>query len=392
MRVACVYVPHLPVAVERAARPGLDGQPVIVGDRKVVHDCSGEAAAAGVAPGMSIREALARCPGAVFLPPRSDRYERVFERATVALERVSPVVEPHRPDRWYVDLRGLDAHYPDAFALAGALVTAVRDATGLLPSAGVGSGKFAAWAAAVTTEPGDACVVTPGREEAFLAPLDIGLLPVSERTVARLRRLALTRIGDVARIGIGPLQAQFGREGARLWELARGADADPVVGRTPRETLVEAHPFDTPTANTAALVAAGQQLLRRLLRRLGHRAARVLTLTLLTRGETVWERRETLRDATNQPQRLDLVLRTRLTFLTLPEPVDELRIALEDLCAEGGRQGSLFPDARDAERQIVEAIRQLRARYGRPALYKIVEVDPWSPHPEERMALLPLDA
>lgn len=392
MRVACVYVPHLPVAIERAARPDLDGQPVIVGDRKVVHDCSGEAVATGVAPGMSIREALARCPRAVFLPPRPDQYERVFDRATAALERVSPVVEPHRPDRWYVDLRGLDAHYPDAFALAGALVTAVRDATGLLPSAGLGGGKFVAWAAAVTTEPGDACVITPGREAAFLAPLDIDLLPISERTIARLRRLALTRIGDLADIGIGPLQAQFGREGARLWDLIHGKDSEPVIGRTPRERLVETHTFDMPTANTAALVATGQQCLRQLLRRLGHRAARVMTLTLLSRGEVVWERREALREATNHPQRLDLVLRTRLTFLTLPEPVDELRIALEDLCAEGGRQGSLFPDTRDAERQIVEAMRQLRARYGRPALYKIVEVDPWSPHPEERTALLPLDA
>lgn len=392
MRVACVYVPHLPVAVERAARPELDARPLVIGDRTIVHDCSGEAAAAGVAPGMPIREALARCPGAVFLPPAPDRYERVFEQVTAALERVSPVVEPRHPDRWYVDLRGLDAHYPDAFALAGALVNAARDATGLLPSVGVGGGKFVAWAAAVTTEPGDACVVTPGREEAFLAPLDIELLPVSAQTIARLRRLALTRIGDLARIGLGPLQAQFGREGARLWELARGADSEPVIGRTPRERLIETHTFDTPTANTAALVAAGQQLLRRLLRRLGHRAARVMTLTLLSRGEAVWERRETLRDATNHPRRLDLVLRTRLTFLTLPEPVDELRIALEDLRAEGGRQGSLFPDARDTERQIAEAMRQLRARYGRPALYKIVEVDPWSPHPEERMALVPLDA
>lgn len=392
MRVACVYVPHLPVAVERAARPDLDGRPVVIGDRKIVHDCSGEAVAAGVTPGMAIREALARRSDAVFLPPAPDRYERVFEQATAALERVSPVVEPRRPDRWYVDLRGLEAHYPDAFALAGALVTAVRDAAGLLPSVGVGGGKFVAWAAAVTTEPGDACVVTPGREEAFLAPLDIELLPVSAQTITRLRRFALHRIGDLAAIGVGPLQTQFGIEGRRLWELVRGVDPEPVVGRVPRETLTETHRCDTPTAHAGALVAAGQQLLRRLLRRLGHRAARVMVVTLSSRGEVVWERRETLREATNHPQRLDLILRTRLTFLTLPEPVDELRISLEDLCAEGGRQGSLLPDMRETERQIAEAMRQLRARYGRPALYKIVEVDPCSPHPEERTALLPLDA
>lgn len=392
MRAACVAISHLSASLERAADRGLVRRPVIVGDRKTVVDCSGEAVAAGVAPGMPLREALARCPDAAFVQARLDHYERVFERGTGALERVSPFVEPHPLEGWYVDVRGLEGHYRDDLALAGALVEAVRSATGLLASAGLAEGKAISRIAAITSAPGDVCVVTPGREAAFLAPLDVALLPVSSRTVERLRAFGVRAVGDLTRFGLSPLQAQFGREGRRLWELAQGVDGEPVVGRLPREALRAEHQFDAPVVSADALVAAGQQLLRRLLRHLGHRAARVLRLALLSRGELVWERRETLREATTEFRRLDLALRTRLSLLILPEPVDELRLSLEGLCAEGGRQGSLLPDARESERQLAEAVRQLRARYGRPALYKIVEIDPCSPHPEERRALLPLDA
>src|SRR3989337_1912245 len=78
--------------------------------------------------------------------------------------------------RPYVDLRGMDGHYRDEFVLAGALVEAVRGATGLLAGAGIAGGKFVAWVAASITPPGDAGVVLPGREREFLRDKDVSLL------------------------------------------------------------------------------------------------------------------------------------------------------------------------------------------------------------------------
>ena len=59
---------------------------------------------------------------------------------------------------------------------------------------------------------------------------------------------------------------------------------------------------------------------------------------------------------------------------------------------EVAKQAKLFTDTQQNLNQIAEAIRQLRARYGRPVVYRIAEVDPWSRHPEERRVLVPYDA
>src|ERR671932_427880 len=52
VRVACVWVPQLPLRVEVLRHPAWDGRPLVLGgapgERKVVHLCSPEAEAAGV--------------------------------------------------------------------------------------------------------------------------------------------------------------------------------------------------------------------------------------------------------------------------------------------------------------------------------------------------------
>src|SRR3990172_8792236 len=105
MRVACVFLSHSPVAGELLDRPELcadgrapgRGRPVVIGGaaerRKSVLDCSPEAAAQGVRPGMPLRQALALCPKATFLEPDPARYQDAFEAILRALEGISPLVE-----------------------------------------------------------------------------------------------------------------------------------------------------------------------------------------------------------------------------------------------------------------------------------------------------------
>jgi DNA polymerase-4/protein ImuB len=43
------------------------------------------------------------------------------------------------------------------------------------------------------------------------------------------------------------------------------------------------------------------------------------------------------------------------------------------------------------QRQLEEAIRQLKARYGHSPIYRCVDVEPWSVLPEERQILVESD-
>jgi nucleotidyltransferase/DNA polymerase involved in DNA repair len=390
MRVACVLVPSFAVALERLREPSLAGRPVAVYDRTTVIDASAEAR--GVRRGTPLRQAKATCPAATFVDADHAHYRATFAAMLDGLENVAPYVEPAGPGCAYADVRGLSGHYEDEFALAGALIEAVRSATGLLAGAGIANGKFVASVAAASSPPGDAGVVPDGREREFLAPQDVALLPFEPEVVQRLDLLALRTLGDVAALPRPAVEAQFRSIGNRLWELANGIDREPLRPRKRQEFLAERLSFDASVVATEALVAASRQLIERLTRRLRGRTARRMHVQLFADGRIVWEKLETFREPSGEAGRMLLLLKTRLALLELPQAVDTVVITLSGLGREMAKQAKLFTDTQQNVDQIAGAIRQLRTRYGRPVVWRIVEVDPWSRHPEERTALLPYDA
>ncbi|MEX2160261.1 MAG: hypothetical protein WEB04_12745 [Dehalococcoidia bacterium] len=388
MRIACVLVPSFAVAVERRSDPCLAGQPVVVYDRHGVIDAD----AAGVRRGQTLRSAKGQAPGAMFLQADYARYRVVSDAMLDALEHVAPFVEEAGLGCAYADAGGLQGHYNDELALAGALIEAVRDATGLLASAGIASGKFVAWVAGACVEPGEAGSVPAGREREFLRDKDIALLPYGPEIVQRLDLLALRTLGDVAALPRASVEAQFRRDGRRLWELASGTDRELLRPRTRQELLVERLSFESGVVATEALVAAGRQIVTRLTGRLKGRTARRMHVQLLADGRIVWERLETFREPSGDDRTMLLLIKTRLSLLELPQPIDTVVVTLSGIGREIAKQTKLFTDSQQNLDQIAEAIRQLRARYGRPVVWRIEEVDPWSRHPEERRVLVPYDA
>ncbi len=81
-------------AVEQHDRPELKGLPVVVGSapdqRGVVSTCSYEARRYGIHSAMPSRTAYARCPQAVFLPVRMQRYCEVSAAITMPAATASP--------------------------------------------------------------------------------------------------------------------------------------------------------------------------------------------------------------------------------------------------------------------------------------------------------------
>jgi hypothetical protein len=67
-----------------------------------------------------------------------------------------------------------------------------------------------------------------------------------------------------------------------------------------------------------------------------------------------------------------------------------LTLRLDGLTGEKGKQLSLGEHAR-LQKQLEEAIQQLKARYGYSPVYRCVDVEPWSVIPEERQILVESD-
>ncbi|MGQ9573627.1 MAG: DNA polymerase Y family protein, partial [Dehalococcoidia bacterium] len=240
----------------------MNKRPVIIGEttgqRDAVLDCSAEAEAQGVRVGMTLRQALGLCPTASFLPPDLPRYGDSFDQILRALETMSPLVEPAALGCAFIGLDGLNGHYRDEMALGDALAQAVRDGSGLMPSVGLAEGKFTSRVAAIVSAPGEVCLVPPGQEKKFLAPIDVSLLPCSRNTLRHLGLFGLRTMGSLASLPLGAVQAQFGSEGRRIWELAQGIDRGPLRPLKREESIREHLAFYAPLISREALVTAGR--------------------------------------------------------------------------------------------------------------------------------------
>jgi DNA polymerase IV len=235
-------------SVELARRPELAGQAIVVGgrgdpnSRGVVTTASYEARKFGVHSGMPLAEAFRRCPHAAFLPSDFNEYGRVSRRFKEALLRVTPLVEDRGIDEVYLDATDLAL---DDDALAGALKTAVRDATGLSCSVGIATNKLIAKIASDLKKPDGLTVIGAEDLERRLWPLEVRKIPGIGRVAeAKLAQLDITTIGALAATPIERLRAVFGSSySVFLYQASHGIDERPVVTSREPKTMSRERTF-----------------------------------------------------------------------------------------------------------------------------------------------------
>ncbi len=392
MQVACVLVTHLPMKAELRRYPELRGSPAIIvttsGSKQQVLDHAPEAR--GVIAGMALQEAAARCKNAVLLAADGPYYEKAFAGVIHSLEQRSPLVEPAGLGCAYVGLDGLEAMYGGEASLIASLLKGVPQAFN--PRLGVAAGKFPAYAAAVTS-PGGRATRVPEDVAGFLKDFSIDLLPLSWESKNRLRQFALHTLGQVARLGVGPVPAQLSTEGRLAWELAQGIDRRPLVPQQAEELVREELTFPSPTITLSAILTGLEALLSRAFARPEVRGRYVRSV--LVEGQVLrhppWVRQFSFKDAVGSKDRALFVVKNALESVALSGPLEDLRLTLVGLTGETGTQASLFSEVRQHE-QLREAVRQLEARLGGKApIYQVRELEPWSRIPERRQALIRFD-
>lgn len=394
MRVGCLLIPHFALACERAEQPGLGGgaATVAIVEGRVIREVSPAARRYGVWPGQRLQEAFAACPYLITIEARPGHYERRFQIILERLADIAPAVEAGPLGVAYVDLAGLERHYPDPDRLWARLLACAQAA--LRPRLGVAPGKFPAYVLASRLKPGKARELEPGRVSALLSEMEVDLLPVDQRIIRRLHQLGLHTLGALAALPRHAVAAQFGPEGALAWDLASGRD-QAAVRQPPAEEAIEVQQaFIDPLASRELVMAATDQLLGRAVRALTERrqAARLATLRIdLERGR-VWEKQVTFKEPRATQPAIWQALRPVVEAAELPAPVVGMHLRLSKLTSVIGWQGTLWTsERRQRQARIQEAMRQLKARYGTCPVGRIVEVEPWSRIPERRAAIVAFD-
>ena len=226
-------------SVEVLEEPKLAGKPLLIGGsptgRGVVAAASYEARSFGCHSAMPMARAVRLCPEAVVLRPRFSLYREYSKRVMEVLRRESPLVEQMSIDEAYVELTPMASTVEEAEGLAHRMQGRIRVELGLPNSVGLAANKMVAKVACETGKPSGFVVVRPGTEAAFLAALDVRVLPgIGPRSTARLKAQGLDTLGQMAAASVGVLTSTLGPWGASLQRRAAGEDASPV--RTEHET------------------------------------------------------------------------------------------------------------------------------------------------------------
>ena len=389
MLIACVHIPRFAVEVERQRRQDLNTRLILVGEVDVF-DCSIGAETSGIKRGIRMSEAIGLCHQAVVLPPDLPYYQRRFDKVLGFLEGVSPEVEVGDLGTAYLSLEGLSIELE---SFAEEIIASLRRRSGFMASVGIAGGKFVARVAAQTKRPGLARVLLPGEEAAFLAPLPVDHLPASDSMRWRLGLLGIETMGDIARLPLGAFQQQFGPEGKRCWEMARGVDNEPLLPRVKEETVVRRLQMPAPAVTLEAILMGVERLVQAAYgdsNRRGRWVRKAVVRAALDGGGT-WELPVPFREALADPRDAWFAVKTAIARRPPERPVEELEVELVGLSAESGKQATMFESKGKLRGQVEEAVRQLQAQHGQISLGKVVEVEPWSRIPERRAALVEFD-
>ena len=365
------------VEVCRRHHPELrDVELLVVGGRRdqrgVVQSASYAARAFGIRSGMSIAEAVRRCPQATFFQGAFSHYRDASRTVRGVLNEFSPVVVMASLDEAYLDFAGTERIHPvSLLPVAGQVRDAVRAAAGLDCSVGIGPNRMIAKLASDYAKPRGLMEVRRGWEEGFLAGLPLGALPgVGPRTAARWAELGLTQVADVQRMEEAALIRLLGDDARALKLRAHGYGGTTLTaGRLPRSVSRETT-LSRDERDLARLVAILALLTARVAAQLRDEelVARTVTLKLRHDDFRTVTRRHTLPEATSLDADLLGAARVLLEAAFAEVRGRDRGVRLIGISATNlgtAAEADLFESPeRQRLRRLVDAVDRVRDRYG----------------------------
>jgi DNA polymerase-4 len=371
--IVFVQVPEFGISVERACRPTLIGRPLVVAPpdsvRTLVQAASREARQAGIRPGMRLTEASRLCRDLGILYPNPPLYARAEAAILRVLNQYTPCIEPGGSGSAYLDVTSTIRLFGSAADIAWKAEREIREELRLPPAAGLAVNKLVSGVAGKQSPPCEFLQVDAGKEQPFLAPLKVHLLPaVDKPTYIRLRELNFQLIRQLTEISHAHLELAFGRKGLVLRRQAKGEDYSPVLPpssvphlKKRTELAEDNNDIEILKAELFHLVEEGLSDIRR-----QERSARKLQIDILYSDlKTARGVRRLLRHANQLSGWYSEAEELFLHILTRRIRVRAIEVRFEDFAADPAAPLGLFEDRESArEVYLTTALDHIRDRFG----------------------------
>ena len=376
-------------SVEELLDPSLKGKAFAVGGspsgRGVITSASYAARMRGIRSAMPTREALKIFPDLLLVRSGYRHYSEYSHKVMDVLRDTSPIVEPVSIDEAFLDVS--DMPQPIG-SIALDLQKRVMQETGLPCSLGCATSRLVAKMAndfgkkQVKTgrSPQKITVIEPGKEEEFLAPLDIqALWGVGPKTAAHLRQRGITTVGKLAALSDADLKNYFGQHGESMRRRAKGIDNTPIYPESgdPKSVSNEMT-FHEDQDDQGNLL----KILRGLSEKVGSRlrkaelAGSVVQIKIRYSDFSTFTRQTSMKECTNLDQEIfNEVQNLFLKHWIAGRPVRLLGVGVSTL-EKPHRQLSLWEDLGNRKEELTKAVDGLRERFGKDIIKRADTLKP----------------
>lgn len=341
-------------SVEARDNPRFSGLPLVIGadpkggaGRGVVSTASYEARTYGVRSALAISKAWQRCkaaerrgePACVFLPVDGKRYKESSQSIMEIVRAHAAKVQQASVDEAYFDLSHTGS-FQKAKETAIKIKNEIKRKEKLTCSIGIGPNKLVAKVASDHKKPDGLTAVTPGRTEAFLAPMGVRTLPgIGPKTAETLAKLRMTKVRDLQQASAVELVQRFGKHGESLWRRARGIGSTQIVEERVAKSVGAERTFGEDVSDANVLIPKLTEVadnVHKRFEREGHKAFKTVTVVVRLSDFTTRNRSHTLSAASKNKKGIEqTALRLFLPFLDKRENPHGLPIRLLGVRLEG---------------------------------------------------------
>ena len=350
---------------------------VVAGEKESRHSIilakSGPAKKYGIHTGEPLFQALEKCPELVVVPPDYPMYVEASRHFVEILRQFSPYVEQYSIDEAWVDMTGTGRLFGDPRLAAEQMRKRIHNELGFTVNIGISCNKLLAKMAGDFEKPNKVHTLFPEEMESKLWSLPVrDLFLVGAATEAKLKRMGIYTIGQLAQADAHVLKKKLGKHGLTIWHFANGRNAD-IVAPVPAEN--KGYGNSITTAQDITDWKNGQQVLLSLCEtvaarmRKDNKCGRCITIQLRTCDFQHSSHQITFPFATNMTEEL---FRSACQVFEqawdCSTPLRQLGVQVTRLSDEPYQQYDLFsgvtPDQYERKLRLDETVDALRDKYG----------------------------
>ncbi len=368
---------------------------VVAGDKASRHSIilakSTPAKKYGIQTGQPLFQALEKCPELVVVEPDYPLYVEASRHFVAMLRQFSPVVEQYSIDEAWVDMTGTQRLFGDPRLAAEQMRRRIWEELGFTVNVGISSNKLLAKMAGDFEKPDKVHTLFPEEMATKFWPLPVrDLFLIGPATEAKLKRMGIYTIGQLAQADEGLLKRKLGKHGQTIWHFANGRNAE-LVAPEPAEN--KGYGNSTTTARDVTDRSTGYQVLLSLCETVAMRMRKdgkfgsCLSVHLRTNAFEHFSHQKMLSGATNITGEI-----FRQACQLMDEawdgvtPLRQLGVQMTQLSAEPYQQYDFLSDISplkyERKLRLDETVDSLRDKYGED----IIRRAKFAQNPEAHMA------